>query len=70
MFEVFRHNSCEGDLQLDAFEVKLQEDPGLFKLLADQNNHFLTYSSAINSASNHPSFEIENTQSSNDEPLY
>jgi hypothetical protein len=62
-FEIFRHNSCEGALQLDFFEVKLREDPILFELLSDHKFHHLTYNSTLMSPLMHqPSFETDNSR--------
>ena len=72
LFEVFRHNSCEGDLPIDSFEVKLNEDPDFFQQLADQNNHFLLFAHITNhqGGTNHPSFETDRDSSGNEgEPL-
>ena len=61
-FEVFHHNSCEGALQLDYFDIKLREDPTFFELLSDQNFHHFTYNSTMmHPLMHHPSFETENS---------
>jgi hypothetical protein len=63
IFEVFRHNSCEGALQLDFFDVKLREDPMFFDLLSDQKFHHLTYNSTMmHPLMQQPSFETDNSR--------
>ncbi len=45
-FEFFRHNSTEGDIQIDHFEVRPREDPLFLELLIDQSPHSLSLKSA------------------------
>ena len=67
IFEIFRHNSCEGALQLDIFEIKLREEPMFLDLLSDQQFHYLQYNSIMMHPMMHqPSFESDND--SNDRP--
>ena len=62
-FEVFHHNSCEGALQLDYFDIKLREDPTFFELLSDQKFHYITFNSTMMPPLMHqPSFETENSR--------
>jgi hypothetical protein len=68
LFEIFRHNSSEGDIQLDYFEVKLNEDPSFFELLSDQSSKNVTYYSMMqHTQASQPSFETDRTHSSNEE---
>lgn len=46
LFELIRHNSCEGDLQIDHFEVRLREDALFLEMLVDQSPHSMQFKSA------------------------
>ena len=49
IFEFIRHNSTEGDLQIDHFELRPREDALFLDMLVDQSPHSFQFKSSSES---------------------
>ena len=49
-FDIMRQNSCEGNIKIDSFVIRMNEEASFFEKLRDQANHFMTFQSSLSPA--------------------